>query len=96
MPSKINLWSYLSEEHKTELIELACSVDSNVVYVFHRPYYRLRNSAILLKYNQLKKKYRKKQHKDIIKQVAIEVSDFFQEYISPKMVEHVIYKTSPK
>lgn len=50
MSNQINLWKYLSQQTKIELIEIASAMGVDTIYIWHRPYFDLRNSIILLRF----------------------------------------------
>ncbi|HIE26943.1 TPA: hypothetical protein EYP66_06625 [Candidatus Poribacteria bacterium] len=88
MPNQLNLWCHLSRETQTELIEKAYALGLDSVYVWYRPYFELRDSIILRRYNQLKKT--NKTNQQLYNQIAEEISSLLEQ-VTPKVVEHVVF-----
>jgi hypothetical protein len=93
MPNQLNLWYHLSRETQTELIEKAYALGLDAVYVWYRPYFELRDSIILKRYSQLKRKSQKT-NQQLYHQIAEEISSFL-EPVTPKAVEHVVSSAKP-
>jgi len=89
MSNQVNLWNFLSQEIKNELIKHADSIGTDTIYIWRRPYYERRNSLILKRFRQIKTNT-DKANKDIYEQIAMEVSKLLGN-ISPKAVQHVVY-----
>lgn len=89
MPNQLNLWCHLSRETQTELIEKAYALGLDAVYVWYRPYFELRDSIILKRYNQLKRKT-DKTNQQLYHQIAAEISSLLEQ-VTPKVVEHVVF-----
>jgi flagellar biosynthesis/type III secretory pathway protein FliH len=88
MPNQLNLWYHLSRETQTELIEKAYALGLDAVYIWYRPYFELRDSIILRRYSQLKRKT-EKTNQQLYDQIASEISSLIEQ-ITPKVVEHVV------